>query len=189
MKKLLLSLLLGVPMAEAGEQWVKDAAEGAPLHITGHASYLKWNGEKFVEEITGTNGFSCLTLEDKKGRFEPSCLNQAAVASVLPVYELQTRMLAAGKPIEEVHREIERRFKEGVLPVPAPRALVYMMSPRNKYYNYFNQTLSDIAPHVMLYMPAMEASALGLNGKEGLPGYYKEYPHMGVIHFHTPMPK
>lgn len=185
MKKLLIALLLSAPMAEAGEQWVKDAAEGAPPHITDKASYLKWKDGKFVEKITGSNGFVCLTLEDKQGRFEPSCLNQAAVASVLPVYELQTRMLEQGKSIQQIHGEIDKQFKAGRLASPEPGALVYMMSPRNKYFDHFSQKLLDIEPHVMLYIPKVDAKNLGFNGKGGLPSYYDEYPHLGVIHIHT----
>lgn len=127
----------------------------------------------------------CLVLEDKQGRFEPSCLNQAAVASNLPVYELQTQMFEQGKSIQQVHSEIERLFKAGRLVSPEPGALVYMMSPRNKYFDHFSQKLLDIEPHVMLYIPKVDAKNLGFNGKGGLPGYYDEYPHLGVIHIYT----
>lgn len=71
MKLLLLTLLLGVPIVEAGEQWVKDAAEGAPLHITGEASYLKWEGSKFVEKSQALTALCAWYLKINRAVLNP----------------------------------------------------------------------------------------------------------------------
>lgn len=166
----------------AYEAELEDAAEAAPQHITENASYMIWGGDKYVSKITGTNEFVCLVLRDGKGRFEPSCLNKAAMKSIFPVYEFEAQMLQNGKNISDIHKAIEERFKQGQFEAPAPGALVYMMSKRNRFYNHFEQKLVDISPHIMLYLPKVGQSSLGLNGHDGLPGFYNEYPHLSVIH-------
>lgn len=164
------------------ETEVSDAAEGGPKHITAQASYMIWSGTKYITKVKGTNEFVCLVLRDKMGRFEPSCLNQPAMESVFPVYEYQTQLLQTGVSIADVHRQITEKFSKGEFQSPAPGALVYMMSKRNKFYNHFEQKLVDVGPHLMLYFPRIKESSLGLNGQKGLPGFYNEYPHLSVIH-------
>lgn len=168
--------------ALAYETELEDAAEAAPKHITKNASYMIWSGDRYVSKLMGSNEFVCLVLRDSNGRFEPSCLNKAAMKSVFPVYEYEAQMLQKGKNISDIHKAIEERFKQGQFEAPAPGAIVYMMSKRNKFYNHFEQKLVDIGPHIMFYLPNVGESSLGLNGQDGLPGLYSEYPHLSVIH-------
>ena len=180
-----LFLILFSSLAKASESELIDAAEGAPKHITAYASYMVWSGDKFVQKLKGSNEFVCLVLQDSKGRFEPTCLNRAAMKSVFPVYEYQTQLLQKGEDISDIHKAIESKFKQGEFEAPLPGALVYMMSKRNKFYDHFNQRLVNVGPHIMLYLPKQSESSLGLNGENGLPGFYNEYPHMSVIHIST----
>ena len=60
-----------------------------------------------------------------------------------------------------------------------------MMSTNNKFYDHFNKKLIDVTPHIMLYLPKIEATSLGFNNKHGLPMFYNEYPHLSVIHVQT----
>ena len=169
----------------AYETELKDAAEGAPKHITKNASYMVWSGDKYVSKLKGSNEFVCLVLRDSKGRFEPSCLNMAAMKSVFPIYEYEAQLLQKGKNISDIHNAIEEKFKQGYFEIPSPGAIVYMMSKRNKFYNHFEQKLVDVGPHIMLYLPKINESSLGLNGQDGLPRFYNEYPHLSVIHIVT----
>ena len=185
MRKYLYLLLLFSFSILANENEVEEAREGAPNHITDHASYMVWSEDKFITRIEGTNGFVCLVLRDAKGRFEPTCLNEPAMKSVFPVYSYQTLMLQKGISIQEIYKNIEAKHQSDEFPYPEPGALVYMMSPRNTFYDHFNERLVDVSPHVMLYIPKINNEKLGLNGKNGLPVYYDEYPHLGVIHINT----
>lgn len=178
----MLILVIFSQLALAYETELEDAAEAAPKHISKSASYMVWSGGKYVLKLKGSNEFVCLVLRDDKGRFEPSCLNKAAMKSVFPVYEYEAQILQKGNNIADIHKAIERRFKQGQFKAPMPGALVYMMSKRNKFYNHFEQKLMDISPHIMLYLPKVSESSLGLNGQDGLPGFYNEYPHLSVIH-------
>ncbi len=171
------------------EQEITAAREAAPLNVTKEASYRVWENDRFVQKIKGTNEFVCLVLTDEKGRYEPSCLNQAAMHSVYPVYEYQTRQLARGMSIQNIYKNIKAMSVNQTLPAPDPGALVYMMSSKNKFYDHFSQKLIDVEPHVMLYLPKLNASSLGLTlenyNQYGLPMFYDEYPHLSVVHINT----
>lgn len=181
-----LAFFLLLPACAFGyETELPDAEEGAPKHITKNATFMVWAGDQYVTKVKGTNEFACLVLRDKKGRFEPSCLNKAAIESVLPVYEYQTKLLQQGREISDIHKKIEEKFNKGEFISPSPGALVYMMSKRNKFYNHFEKKLEDVAPHIMLYFPKIDGNSLGFNGAQGLPGFYNEYPHLSVIHIHA----
>lgn len=188
MKILLMSgLLVLSSVVSADELWISEAATGAPPHISKDASYYQWEKGKYVEKIKGSNGFGCLVLEDLKGRFEPSCLNAMALKAILPVYTFQTAQLEQGKTIQDIHQQIAAKYAAGEFLDPDPGAVVYMMAPNNRYYDYWGKKLVDIAPHIMLYLPKTARQAIGFNGQNGLPGYYDEYPHLSVIHIHTPI--
>ncbi|MCL1126228.1 hypothetical protein [Shewanella surugensis] len=183
------SLSVKAYQQEAYQQEIAGAKEAAPLHITNDASYMIWEKERFVQKIQGKNEFVCLVLRDGKGRYEPSCLNKAAMNSVFPVYEYQTAMLAKGMSIQDIFNNINVMSASKKLPAPDPGAVVYMMSPNNKFYDHFSQKLLDVAQHIMLYLSKVEASSLGftlgINNEQGLPMFYDEYPHLSVIHLST----
>ena len=161
------------------------AREGAPVHISANASFLIWKDSQYILKVKGSNEFSCFIWADNKGTFEPSCINEAAKKSVLPAYQFQRQMLEKNIPIQKIHEEIAHKAKTGEFPSPAPGAVVYMMSKRNKFYDHFGEKLMDIEPHVMLYYPKINANSLEFNGKDGLPHFYSDFPHLSVIHLHT----
>ena len=161
------------------------AKQGAPEHVSAEATIMVWQGDKFSTLIHGGNSFTCLVLRDDKGRYEPSCLNKAAMQAVFPVYEYQTAQLAKGNNIKTIHANIKKMAKAGTFTAPAPGAVVYMMAEDNKYYDHFSNTLMDISPHIMLYYPALDAAELGFDGDNGIPMFYDEYPHLSVVHIHT----
>ena len=167
------------------EEEIAMARESAPPRITDDASVMAWQDGRYVEISEGSNEFTCLVLRDAFGRFEPSCFNQAALDAVLPVYEYQTRALEKGRSITEIHTEISRRAENGELPQVQPGALVYMMSPRNRYYNFWTKELVDVPPHIMLYYPKLEQTDLCFDGEDGLPNFFMEYPHLSVVHITT----
>ncbi|WP_462163728.1 hypothetical protein [Pseudoalteromonas xiamenensis] len=185
MKFPLLTLLLISTKLFAYTGEIQDAREGAPAHISAKASIMTWNDGKFAVAEQGENDFVCLVLRDEQGRFEPSCLNRAAMTAIFPVFEYQTQMLSKGIHIEQIYKKIEEKYQSGEFLTPEAGALVYMMSPRNKFYDHFNQRLMEVKPHIMLYTPRLDPAQLGLNNKDGLPGYYNEYPHLGVVHIQT----
>ena len=167
------------------EAEIEMAKEAAPEHVTADASFMVWEDGRYVLKLRGTNGFTCMVVRDVHGRYEPSAFNEAAMKAVLPVYEFERRALEKGSSWSDIHDAIREKVVEGEFPEVDPGALVYMMSPKNKYFMWGDGKLIDIAPHVMLYYPRLNESTLGFNGKDGLPMFYNEYPHLGVVHVLT----
>ena len=159
------------------------AREGAPSHVSEQASIMEWEDSEYVLKHKGSNAFTCLIWADIKGTFEPSCFNPAALVSVLPVYTYQRRMLEKGTSIKQITQQISAKAKSGEFPPPAPGALVYMMSKRNKFYHHHGEKLIDVEPHIMLYFPRLEHDNIGFNA-DGLPDIYDDFPHLSVIHLH-----
>ena len=185
MKHLGILVMLVVSVtASATNQEIQAAREGAPSHVSDEASVMVWENGKYVTKVQGTNKFVCLMWADKQGTFEPSCFNQAAMKAVFPVYQFQRDMLEKGVGIRDIHQQISQKAKTGEFPSPEPGAVVYMMSKRNKFFNHFGQQLYDVEPHIMLYFPKLEGSSLGFTGKNGLPDFYSDYPHLSVVHIH-----
>lgn len=184
-KYILLSLIVLSSKVTASDFEIVAAREGAPRHISDGASILVWEKDRYVQKHKGANQFICLVSADKQGTFEPSCFNEAAQKSVLPVYQFQRRMLDQGMTIQKIHDEISLKAQSGEFPRPEPGAIVYMMSMRNKYYDHFRQKLVDVEPHVMIYFPKIADDSMGLNSQGGLPSFYSDFPHLSVVHIHT----
>ncbi len=180
-----LVFLLLSQTAFAQEEELVAAREGAPSHISDDAGVMVWKKGRYVKSIEGSNEFTCLVWADIKGTFEPSCLNNSAREAILPVYEFKRRMLEKGENMSEILDEIASRARKGEFLAPAPGAVIYMMSNRNKFFRHTDGKILDIEPHIMLYFPRLEASSLGFNGQDGTPSFYHEFPHVSVVHIHT----
>ena len=185
MKKRLLGLLFMTYGVFASNSELLTAKQGAPAHISDNASLMVWEDGEYKTKVKGSNEFSCLIWADEQGTFEPSCFNAAAIEAVLPVYQYQRKMLEKGMKIEDIHSNIAKKAETGHFPSPQPGAVVYMMSKQNKFYDHFGNRLVNVKPHLMLYSSKLNAESLEFNGKEGLPGFYSDYPHLSVIHIHT----
>ena len=184
--KYFLLLLIGLcQIASGNSNEIAIAKEGAPSHISDNASILVWEKGRYIIKVKGSNEFLCFVSADKQGTFEPTCINEVARKAILPVYEFQRRMLEQKMDIMEIHNKISNKSKKGEFISPEPSAVVYMMSERNKFYDHFGRKLMTVEPHIMLYIPKVEAGSLGFNGENGLPMFYSDFPHLSVIHVHT----
>jgi hypothetical protein len=159
---------------------IADAREAAPSHITANATFMIFRDGRFQTIQKGTNPFTCLVMRDPLGRFEPSCLNREAMASVFLTYEYQTKRLYEGSDMKNVLAEIKARFDEGKLPTAATGALVYMMSARNGTYGKNGERLAVVPPHQMYFMPRIADDTYSLErGKS--PYLWQGYPHMSCL--------
>lgn len=182
MKQIIFILCFGVSLSgfassESDLQEILYASEGAPSHITDNATFLKFQNDRFVEIKAGGNNFTCLVVREPKGRYEPSCLNEQAVRSILPAYELHMALLFKGLSYEETHTALNQSFKEGKLPTAEPGALVYMMSPNNKFYSNGQLVTSPI--HQMYFYPKLEDKVFSLG--DGSVALWQGFPHLSAL--------
>lgn len=151
------------------------ARSAAPASIADHATIevLTSSGYQVVHE--GDNGFVCMVMRgftgaptftpaelrglayDAKTR-APICLNPQAVKTVLPYYELRTKLGLDGKSPEEIAEAVRAAYASGGLPKRADVSFAYMWSA--------DQVLGPAGhwhPHMMVYAPDYENSMLGNN--------------------------
>ena len=92
----------------------------------------------------------------------PICLNPQAVKTVLPYYELRTRLAIAGKTPEQIADAIQEAYIKGEIPKRDEVSFGYMWSA--------DQVLGPAGhwhPHVMVYAPNYENPMLGGNDLAG----------------------
>ncbi|MFL6304466.1 MAG: hypothetical protein ACJ72H_13090, partial [Candidatus Sulfotelmatobacter sp.] len=132
------------------------------------------SGYQTVHE--GDNGFVCMVMRgltgaptftpvqirtfityDAKTR-APICLNPAAVRTVLPYYDLRTKLGLEGKTAEQIAEGVEAAYAKGEIPKRTEVSFAYMWSA--------DQVLGSAGhwhPHMMVYLPYYENAMLGNN--------------------------
>lgn len=182
--------LLGVPQAQAGdaetqyphmapvEQYLmaRDAEialarSAAPEEISRDATVLVMGRDGFETAVKGSNGFVCMVQRVGSGAIDwpefwspkiraAECLNPPAARSMVPIYELKTRLALAGDAPEEIYNKVEAAFSHGDLPALEPGAMSYMMS-KDSYLTDHTDAGSHAMAHVMFYVPIVDPATWG----------------------------
>ena len=161
-------------MPQADE--VALAKSAAPQNISDHASIRVFTASGYQTVHEGDNGFVCMVMRgftgaptftpiqvrtfityDPKTR-APICLNPAAVRTVLPYYELRTKLGLEGKTPEQIAAGVEAAYAKGEIPKRTEVSFAYMWSA--------DQVLGPAGhwhPHMMVYLPYYENAMLGNN--------------------------
>lgn len=166
-------------MSDQDKTEVKLASEGAPNHITENASFMKFENNKFVRIVKGSNNFTCLVVREPKGRFEPSCFNEQARRSILPTYELHMSLMVKGFSGKEVYKKIGLAFDRGELPSAETGSLVYMMSSNNRTSTQESGKYYPTPVHQMFYYPRLKDEVFSLTG--GTSSLWQGFPHLSAL--------
>lgn len=155
------------------------AKSAAPAEISDRATIEVLTSTGFRVVHTGENGFVCMVMRgftgaptftpaplrnlvfDAKTR-APICFNPQAVKTVLPCYELRTRLGIAGKTPDEIAQAVQSAYANGTIPKRAPVSFAYMWSA--------DQILGPSGhwhPHMMVYVPNYDNAMLGGNAFAG----------------------
>lgn len=154
-------------LSEADE--IALARSAAPPSISADAEILVFGSAGYKRVATGKNGFTCLVERSWNDDFAdpefwnpkirvPICFNAAASRSVLPVYLERTKWVLAKRSLPQM----VTASKAKPAPDPEPGSLAYMLSPKG----YVADGVGAPAPHMMIFLARMPASAWGAN----LPG-------------------
>lgn len=151
------------------------AKSAAPAEISSRATIevLTTSGLRVVH--AGDNGFVCIVMRgftgaptfnpvqlramafDAKTR-APICFNPQAVHTVLPYYELRTRLGIAGKTPDEIAQAVQSAYDSGAIPRRDAVSFAYMWSA--------DQVLGPVGhwhPHMMVFVPNYDNAMLGGN--------------------------
>jgi hypothetical protein len=148
------------------------ARSAAPRQISDSATILVLTRTGFVEAAHGTNGFSCFVLRSFFGRVgdpdfwnprvrAPHCLNTAAMRTIYPEFVKRAEWITAGVSPTEIRTRTLRAYVAHELPMPAPGAMAYMLSPQQ----YLVNDNPHWMPHLMFYHDkSIPAAAYGAGG-------------------------
>jgi hypothetical protein len=157
------------------EAEVALAKSAAPQNISDRATIkvLTTSGYQAVHQ--GDNGFVCMVMRgftgaptftpaqlrglvyDSKLR-APICFNPQAAKTVVPYYELRTKLGLEGKTPDQIAEGVQAAYAKGDIPKRDGVSFAYMWSAE--------QILGPVGhwhPHMMVYLPYYENSMLGNN--------------------------
>jgi hypothetical protein len=158
------------------EDEIALAKSAAPQEISDRATIEVFTPSGYQVVHQGDNGFVCMVMRgftgaptltptelrvplvyDAKTR-APICFNPQAAKTVLPHYELRTKLGIEGKTPDQIAEAVQAAYAKGKIPKRAAVSFAYMWSA--------DQVLGPVGhwhPHMMLYVPYYENSMLGGN--------------------------
>lgn len=151
------------------------ARSAAPANISGKATIKALTKAGFETVHTGANGFVCLVMRgftaptytpaafrdlvyDPAVR-APICFDPDAARTVMPYYELRTRLGLAGKSPDEIADGVEAAFAAGALPKREGVTFAYMWSADQ----HLGPGVGHWHPHMMVFAPYYTNDKLGEN--------------------------
>jgi hypothetical protein len=151
------------------------ARSAAPANISDHATIkvLTASGYEFARE--GDNGFVCMVMRgwaaptytpaqfrdlvyDPRVR-APICFDPEAARSVMPYYELRTKLGLEGKSPEQLASGVEAAYAQGELPRRDRVSFAYMWSAEQILF----EEAGAWHPHMMVFAPYYENAMVGGN--------------------------
>jgi hypothetical protein len=149
------------------------ARSAAPASVSRDATVMVLKQRGYETAVKGKNGFVCLVERSWMSPFDspefwnpknrsPTCLNPAAVRSVLPFGIKRTEMVLAGMSKTQIIARVRESIERKEMPALEPGAMCYMMSQEM----YLGDAQGHWHPHLMFYSPKSNGADWGAN----LPG-------------------
>jgi hypothetical protein len=155
------------------ETEVALAESAAPAHISGGATIKVLTASGYQVARTGDNGFECMVMRgwtaptytpvelrglvyDASVR-APICFDPEAVRTVMPYYELRSRLGMAGQTPDQITGAVEGAYKRGDLPKRERVSFAYMWSADQ----HLGPGIGHWHPHMMVFAPNYRNAALG----------------------------
>jgi hypothetical protein len=151
------------------------AKSAAPDNISGHATIKVLTASGFQAVHDGDNGFVCMVMRgwsaptytpaqfrdlvyDAKVR-APICFNPEASRTVLPYYELRSKLGMEGKTPDQIAKGVQVAYAKGELPKRGSVSFAYMWSADQNLAS----GIGHWHPHMMVFAPYYDNSMLGNN--------------------------
>lgn len=151
------------------------AKSAAPPNISDHATIKLLTSLGYQVAHEGTNGFVCMVMRgfaaptytpsqlrdlvyDSTLR-APICFDPSAARTVMPFYELRTKLGMEGKALEQIAAGVQAAYVRGELPKRSEVSFAYMWSADQN----LGGGVGHWHPHMMVFSPYYENSSLGNN--------------------------
>jgi hypothetical protein len=151
------------------------AKSAAPDSISGHATIKVLTASSFQVVHDGDNGFVCIVMRGwmaptyTPAQFRdlvyeaklraPICFNPEASRTVLPYYELRSKLGMEGKTPDQIVEGVQAAYAKGELPKRDGVSFAYMWSADQN----LGTGIGHWHPHVMVFAPYHDNSMLGNN--------------------------
>jgi len=151
------------------------ARSAAPANISDHATIKVLTASGYEVVHQGNNGFVCIVMRgwaaptytpvefrnlvyDATVR-APICFDPAASRTVMPYYELRTKLGMEGKTPDQIAEGLQAAYVTGKLPKRDSVSFAYMWSADQN----LAPGIGAWHPHMMIFAPYYENSMLGRN--------------------------
>jgi len=159
------------------------ARSAAPPSISRDAKVMVLGLHGYETAAEGKNGFVCIVERAWMNPFDspefwnpknrsPICFNPPAARTVLPITDMRTKLILAGKSKDEVKESIKAAFDKKELPALEVGAMCYMMSKDA----YLTDAGGHNMAHLMFYTPLMDGAVWGANLLDSLNGVSVPFP-------------
>ena len=147
---------------------IQLARSAAPDSISRDATVLVLGRHGYQTAVQGTNGFVCIVARGWTGMFDwpefwspkiraADCMNPQAAHSLLPIVELRTRLVMAGRSKPEILSAVKAACEKKQLPGLESGAMEYMMSKPS----YLTDQDGHNMPHLMFDTSLTDAKDWG----------------------------
>jgi hypothetical protein len=151
------------------------AKSAAPANISDHATVKVLTASGYEVVHQGNNGFVCMVMRgwaaptytptqfrnlvyDATVR-APICFDPAASRTVMPYYELRSKLGMDGKTPDQIAESVQAAYVTGKLPKRESISFAYMWSADQS----LGPGIGAWHPHMMIFAPYYENSMLGGN--------------------------
>jgi hypothetical protein len=137
---------------------IQLARSAAPESISRDATVLILGRQGYETAVQGKNGFVCFVGRSWGAAFDwnefwnpkvraADCLNPEAARFIVPILDLRSRMIMAGRSKEEIIAALKAAYAKRQLPELVSGAMDYMMSKSS----YLTDQGGHNLPHLMFY--------------------------------------
>ncbi len=144
------------------------ARSAAPAHVSEDATVLVLRDGRYEVVVEGTTDVTCIVARSRPGSLEPICYDAEASKTILAIEIRSNELRLAGEAREDIDREIAEAIGRGELRIPTRPAMSYMMSSGQILVSDDGRNVGAWQPHLMLYVPYITATQLGLYGDTSL---------------------
>lgn len=149
------------------------ARSAAPPSVSGGATVKVLTASGYEVARQGDNGAVCMVMRGftaptyTPAAFRalvydptihaPICFAAPAVRTVLPYYELRTKLAIAGKHPDQIAEALQAAYVKGELPRRDGATFAYMFSA----HQHLGPGIGAWRPHMMVFVPYADATAVG----------------------------
>jgi hypothetical protein len=138
------------------------ARSAGPASVTAGARVYVLTPQGYVVADSGTSGSACYVSRSWPASLEPHCFDSEGAATILPMEMRRVELLAAGRSMDDVEREIADGLIGGKFRLPTRPATSYMMSCAQQLISDDGRPVGKWRSHLMIYYPYLTNESIGM---------------------------